>query len=160
MRKVTRQEADEWLALAKHHGFTNDTGGFALGRFITEPTDEEGTIRVRFITPAPAGLYTESGLHRKTPPILFDRTPSGDIIIPGRWWASMLEALAGHSDVPKDVGATASIASRHIVISDAYLPAETDTISISAPGVDGEPVSTEALIPGCSCIIRIQQKEG
>jgi hypothetical protein len=160
MRKVTRQEADEWMALARDYGFTNEAGGVLLGRFITEPGEEEGTIRIRFITPVPAGLFTHGDLKKKTPPILFDRTPAGEIIIPSRWWASMLEKLAGTSDLPESIGLTALGASRHLGISDVYLPADTDTISISAPGHDGEPVSTEALTPGCSCLIHLRQKEG
>jgi hypothetical protein len=74
MRAATQEEAERWTALAEAHGFTNETGDVALGRFIVESVDESG-LTLRFITPLVAGLYTEE-LEKKTPPVMFG--PDGE----------------------------------------------------------------------------------
>jgi hypothetical protein len=145
MRKITREEGERWQALAREHGFVNASGDFLLGRFVTE-TDAHGSLVIRVITPIPASLYTED-LERKTPPIMFDRTPSGEILLPGRLWQSMFECLSEDPAAPSEVRAAATRLAHSIDASDAHLPAATDTISILAPDADGKPVSTEALPP-------------
>jgi len=147
MRKITQQEAEQWIALAEAHGFTDSEGRFALGRFVVEGRDDEGHVLLRVITPIPAGLYTEA-LRKKTPPILFDRTPAGEIILPGRWWQHMFEGLSAHEEVPEATRQAAAAAAATIAVPDVYLPADTDTIEITAPDADGEPVTHEALPPG------------
>jgi len=115
---------------------------------------EEGVITIRFVTPVPAGLYSED-LKPKAPPILFDRRPSGEIILPGRWWQYMFEKLSESDDVPPDVRRTAAIMARSVDVSDGLLPADTDTIEFEAPDDDGDLVLHEALPPGTVVRIRL-----
>ncbi len=154
MRQVTQEEADEWMSLARQYGFATEEGSFALGRFIVEETSG-AEICLQFITPVPAGLYTEQ-LQPKTPPIQFDRTPAGEIILPGRWWQHMFECLSEDVEVPEDVRRKAKAMARHSFTGDALLPPTTETILISAPDDKGEMVPTEALPPRTRARIRIQ----
>ncbi len=144
MRKVTKEEALRWTRLARQYGFTNEQGEFQLGRYVIEG-EAEGTF-VKFITPVPAGLYTEE-LKKKTPPILFDRTANGEIILPGRWWQLMFDKVSQDSEAPAHVRQIAALATRSVSVSDAFLPPEFETISILAPDDDGNLVVHEALPP-------------
>ena len=146
MRKITRQEADAWMALARARGFVRDDGEVALGRFQVEEA-RNGQLRLTFLTPLVAGTYS-AALQRKTPPIRFDRTPEGQIIIPGRWWQSMFETLAGLESVPEDERRLSAVVARHVVVENALLPPETDTIEMRVPDEDGAYVTHEALPPG------------
>ncbi len=156
MRKPTKEEAAAWLSMAREHGFVGREGTFQLGRFVVEGSEEEAVIYVQFVTPVPAGIGTEGTLEPKAPPVLFERTSAGEIILPGRWWASMFETLSSQPEVPPDQRQTALFASRHVQAGDAYLPPETDTIEILAPDHKGYMVQHEALKPGTRCIISIQ----
>ena len=102
MRKPTGEEADKWLSIAREHGFVGEGGSFKLGRFIVEGSEEDAIIYVQFVTPVPAGIYTEGTVEPKAPPVVFERTSAGEIILPGRWWASMFETLSGQPEVPPD----------------------------------------------------------
>lgn len=159
MRKVTKREADEWMALARQHGFVNEEGQVALGRFQTEPA-AGGRIKITFLTPVIAGPDTED-LRPKTPPILFDRTPDGHIILPGRWWQYMFEQLAEDESVPGDIRRTAALAARHVFAEDALLPPDTDTIAMAVPDATGAMVTYEALPPGTvGCINLMPHSSG
>jgi hypothetical protein len=80
MRRVTQQEAERWRTLAQQHGFGSAEGRFVLGRFIVEDRDENGLV-LCVVTPIPAGLDAEK--HQlKTPPVMFDRTPADEIVVP------------------------------------------------------------------------------
>src|SRR5687767_4340961 len=92
MRAVTPAEVEAWTQLAAEHGLVNDDGQVALGRFVILD-DDPGGITVGLVTPIVAGRYGEQ-LERKQPPIMFDRTEDGEIILPGRWWQHMFERLA------------------------------------------------------------------
>jgi hypothetical protein len=154
MRRITTREANEWIALAKQHGFADQDGSsFQLGRFLVELADD-GAVYVTIMTPLPAGLRGPD-LTLKTPPIMFDRTESGEIIIPGVWWASMLEALSVKPEVSEKDRETARIVSRHVCMSDCLLPGNTDTIEINAPNEAGELTVTEALKPGTKIRINV-----
>ncbi len=158
MRLPTRQETEEWCALARDHGFLNDEGQFDLGKFLVVEGEGESSIGIKFITPVAAGSYTEDMLQRKSPPVLFERTAEGDIILPGRWWVSMLEALSDNDDLSAEDRERALIASRHVEVANTFLPVSTDTIDILAPDPDGTLVSHEALKPGTMCLIRLTAK--
>lgn len=159
MRLVTPEEAEAWRALARQYGFVNDQGDFALGRFVFEKFGLErvgaARIYVRFITPVPAGLYTEE-LQRKTPPILFDRTAEGEVIIPGRWWQRNFERLSEDPEAPPDVRQRAAVLARQARFSDAVLPADMETIAILAPNEQGELVPHEAVPPGTEAVILVE----
>jgi len=157
MRKISQEEAKRWTELARNHGFVNDEGAIALGRFIVEgSSDETGYMIIEFITPCPAGLFGEN-LQPKTPPIMFDRTATGELIFPGRWWQHMFEELSKHAATPPE-RQTARIASRHVICSDAHLPADTDTISFLAPDEQGNLIVHEALPPGTRVPMEIRPK--
>ncbi len=153
MRQVTREEANECMSLARTYGFATEDG-FALGRFILEEMGVE-EVCLQFVTPLAAGSYTEQ-LESKTPPIQFDRTPAGEIIIPGRWWAHMFELVSEAADVPEDLRRKSAVLSRRIHVGDVLLPPTTETIRISVPDEEGKMVPTEALPPRTRARIRIQ----
>lgn len=159
MRLVTPEETEEWRALARQYGFVNEQGDFALGRFVFEKFGLErvgaARIYVRFITPVPAGLYT-GDLQRKGPPILFDRTAEGQIIIPGRWWQSSFERFSEDAAASADVRRQAARIARHGRFSDAVLPADVETIALLVPDEKGEPVPHEAVPPGTRAIILVE----
>jgi hypothetical protein len=146
MRRIRKSEAEAWMALARQYGFADDEGHIALGRYMLEE-DESGTLCVRFITPVPAGLHSDTTLAEKTPPILFDRDDAGRIVLPGRWWQRTFEKLSEHEGVPPDVRRTALIASRSVVFEDCHLPSDFETIEFMASDDDGTLVLHEALPP-------------
>jgi hypothetical protein len=82
MRRVTRQEGESWRALAQRHGFGSAEGRFVLGRFIVEDRDENDLV-LCVVTPIPAGLDAETP-QLKALPVMFDRTPADEIVVPGR----------------------------------------------------------------------------
>jgi hypothetical protein len=85
MRSVTRPEGETWRALACEHGFGSDEGRFALGRFIVEGRDGDGALVFCSVTPSrPAFARGPSGL--PAAPVMFDRTPADEIIVPASWW--------------------------------------------------------------------------
>ena len=157
MRNVTEQEAEEWMALAQQHGFASKEG-FALGRFIVEPTEVPKEISLLVITPIPADLYTEN-LQTKTPPIEFDRTAEGQIILPGRWWQHMFERTSEDPEIPEDVRRNAQRMSRHSFVPDTFLPVATETISILAPDASGKLVPTEVVPPGGRISFMLERQE-
>lgn len=156
MRRVTREEAEAWTSLARQYGFVNADGDIALGRYVLE--QEAGQTWVHFITPVVAGLYTERDARPQTPPILFERTDAGEIILPGRWWQRMFESLGGDENVPEDVRRGAAVAARTVLVSDYLVPAVVETISFLAPNDAGEMVVHEALPPGTRIPLMIQPR--
>src|SRR5262245_48988812 len=157
MRKITRQEAEQWTDLARRRGFINDKGSIALGRFTIEPGSRP--MQVRLLTPMVAGEYTDD-LQRKQPPVLFDRTATGEIVLPGRWWKHMFEKMADAEDRPADIRHPAVKAARFVLVDDLDLPADTDTIEMEAPDEDGRVVTFEALPPGTVFTLRITPVTG
>jgi hypothetical protein len=153
LRKITRAEYKRWIVLAREHGFVNHEGRVALGRFVLESSDD-GRLKLRFLTPVPAGLYSED-LKKKTAPIMFDRTENGKIILPGRWWQLMFEKLSEESSAPPEIRRIAAVAARVVAVSNTFLPANTDTIEISAPDEDGNMLLHEALAPDTVAYIQL-----
>jgi hypothetical protein len=158
MRKATQEETNNWMSLAKEHGFIDESGGISIGRFVIESFINKRIV-LKLITPLIAPLYTHHGNNLKSPPILFDRTPDGLIIIPGRWWAGMFDSLSEHPVVAGSVRDKAIPASRVIKIPDALLPPDTDTISFLAPDDNGKPIPFEALPPGGKIVLNLPEKE-
>ena len=159
MRKVTQKEAEEWTTLAAEHGFVNDEGGIALGRFtIDEEESVDKRIVIRIVTPIIAPLYTHQGNKLKSPPILFDRTTDGQIIIPGRWWADMFDRMSGDSKISEPIAEKAFLVSRKSEVPDMFLPPSTDTISFRAPDENGQVITFEALPPGGKIVLNLVKK--
>jgi hypothetical protein len=147
MRKITKAEADRWTDLAAQHGFINEDGDVAIGRFVIEDAAGwSGGMTLRIITPIVASDYTED-LIKKTPPIKFDRNEAGEIILPGRWWAHMFERVGESPELSDEAALAASRLAREASFHDITLPADFDTISFSAPDSDGRLVEHEALAP-------------
>ena len=155
MRKITRAEADQWTELAQAHGHVSAAGQIALGRYVVD-SFEGSMMTLRFVTPVPAGLYSEGDLRRKAPPILFDRQSDGTIVLPGRWWQFMLERVSKSEQVPADLREKAAAIARSLDASDVLLPADTDTIDFLAPDTDGALVPHEALAPGTTIRVRMR----
>lgn len=155
MRRVTREEAERWTALARQYGFTNEQGDFQLGRYIIEA--DAGGMFVRFITPVPAGMYTED-LKKKTPPIMFTRTARGEIILPGQSWQTMFETVSRDPDAPAEVRRSAAEAAASVTVGDVLLPPDFETISIVAPDADGNLVVHEAIPPETRIPFNISRK--
>jgi hypothetical protein len=83
MRRVTQQEGESRRALAQQHGFGSAEGRFVLGRCIVEDRDENDLV-LCVVTPIPACLDAETP-QLKALPVMFDRTPADEIVVPGRW---------------------------------------------------------------------------
>ncbi len=157
MRKVTPQEVKEWVELAEAHGHTDAHGNVAPGRF-TVSQERPGEYVLTLVTPLPAPPRTPD-LRRKTPPIMFDRTPDGDIVLPlGRWLDFMFEE-ASRDQPPEGRMLARALSRAAFTAGDAILPAETDTIEFVLPDEDGNPVVVEALPPGGHITIRLKPEE-
>jgi hypothetical protein len=156
MRDVTQEEGERWTALAEQHGFTDEAGGIALGRFTVESIDEQSVL-LRVITPIVAGGYTD-GLEKKEPPILFDRTPNGQIIIPGRWWQHLFEKVSDDADLDEESSKAAAAFARTSAFGDALLPLDFETISFLVPDGSGNPVVHEALPPEGTIRVELHAK--
>ncbi len=155
MRKITKAEGETWLALAREHGFGSDEGRFTLGRFIVESRDEGGLI-LRVITPIPAVIRAPESVAPVATPIMFDRTPANEIIIPGLWWRLMFEKVSEDVDAPDEMRQMANTMVTTTVCNDVLLPADSDTIEISTPNSRGDLVRCEALPPGTRMRARLQ----
>ena len=153
MRRITEAEYECWMAIAREYRLA-DEGGLVPGCFVSDGF-EDGVIRLRFITPILASLYSED-LQQKSPPIMFDRSPRGEILLPGRWWQLMFEKLSEDDRAPLDVRRSAAIAARVVDVCDALLPGDTDTIEIEVPDRTGNMVPHEALPPGTVARIRLR----
>jgi hypothetical protein len=81
------------------------------------------------------------------PPITFDRTPEGEIIVPGRWWQHVFERSSESPDMPDELREVARKLAQHAKVSDAHVPASVETISFLAPDRNGNLVVHEALPP-------------
>jgi hypothetical protein len=156
MRSITAEEAKRWMQLAEEQGHVRD-GHFELGRFRTEFDREHDPplIHLRIVTPIVAPERDEE-LQPKTPPIMFDRTEDGRLIIPGRWIANVFE---GAAMMPETSAAERAVGLQfaRAMIPDMYMPADFDTIEVEAPNEEGEFVVFEALPPGGTITIRLSK---
>lgn len=153
MRDVTPAEAERWTTLAAEHGFTDEAGDIAPGRFKVVGLDEQ-LVTLQVITPIVAGSYTET-LEKKEPPIRFDRTAAGEIILPGRWWAHMFESLSDSADLSQDERTGAARLARFGRFTDVLLPPESETIGFVVPDENGNHVVHEAIPPETLLGVRV-----
>ena len=102
MRSVTRPEGETWRALAREHDFGSDEGRFALGRFIVEGRDGDGARVLSAVTPIPATLRA-AAVRSPAVPVMFDRTPADEIIVPGSWWRVMFEQVGEDTGAPAEM---------------------------------------------------------
>lgn len=90
---------------------------------------------------------------------MFDRTPADEIIVPGSWWRMMFEQVSEDTDAPAEMRRLASTMAATTVCDDIVLPADSDTVEISAPDARGNPVRCEALPPGTRVRARLRAAE-
>lgn len=95
------------------------------------------------ITPIPAGLHGRT-VQTKTRPIMFDRTPAGEIIVPGGWWELMFEQVTQDKSAAPALRQMAATVAATVGCEDALLPGNTDTIEISVGDPAGNVISHEA----------------
>lgn len=109
------------------------------------------------ITPIPAGLHGQA-VQTKTPPIMFDRTPAGEIIVPGGWWQLMFDQVTQDKSAPPALRQLAATVAATAGCEDARLPGNTDTIEIAVPDPAGNVISHEALPPGTQIPVRVHAR--
>ena len=130
-------------------------GRFVLGRFIVEDRDENGLV-LCVVTLIPAGLDAEK--HQlKTPPVMFDRTPADEIVVPGRWWQLMFENVSADAAAPAEMRQMAATVAATTICSDVLLPADSDTVEIAVPDSQGNMATFEALPPGTRMRARLDR---
>lgn len=153
MRAVRQDEIENWNALAKRHGFGAAEGRFTLGRFIVEHRDDSGFVLCA-ITPIPARLNTAA-----TPagPVMFDRTPCGEIVVPGRWWHVMFEEVSADHAAPAAMRHMAARMAATTACHDVVLPADSDTVEIAIQDSRGHLTSYEAVPPGSRMLAKIER---
>lgn len=150
MRRVSPDETAAWLELARAHGFVDAEGHVQLGRHVVEDLGDVWALRL--VTPLPAEPVTDD-LQPKAPPIRFDRTPLGQVIIPGRWWATLFERVSADPTVTPEVRQEALRLAREGRFADTLLPPDTDTVVLPLPDREGRPVPWEALLPGTRLVL-------
>jgi len=140
---------EQWLADAQQYGF----GTYRFGSSWAGG-DRPGCLTLHFNTLVPASLYV-SAEKQKAPPILFNRTPTGEIILPGRWIQEYIAAASWVEDnSPEELRLLAQEFSNPGTV-DALVPAgpeqlkatSADTLLISLPDLEGRAVSQEVLLP-------------
>lgn len=154
MRRVTKQEGESWRALAQQHGFGSAEGRFVLGRFIVEDRDENGLL-LCVVTPIPAGLDAEKA-QIETLPVMFNRTPADEIVVPGRWWQVMFENVSADAAAPAEMRQMAATIAATTICRDVLLPADSDTVEIGIVDSQGKVARYEALPPGTRMRARLE----
>ena len=144
LRRVTDEEAERLEALARKYGFVNERGDLIPGRFRIEKV-MPGQLHITLLTPAPAELHTED-LQRKAPPILFDRMPSGEIVLPGRWTKYVLESLHRDPTVSPEIRAALPQPAQ-VLFPNVILPPDVETVMFLIPDSAGKEIPYEALPP-------------
>lgn len=155
MRSVKTAEGETWRALAREHGFGGDEGRFTLGRFIVETRDGDGALVLCAVTPIPATLRA-GAVPSPGAPLMFDRTPADEIIVPGSWWRVMFEQVSEDRGAPAEMRRLAGTMAATTACDDVVLPADSDTVEISAPDDRGKSVRCEALPPGTRVRARVR----
>lgn len=144
LRRVTEEEAERSEALARKHGFVNERGDLIPGRIRVEKVTP-GKIHITLLTPAPAEPRKEQ-LQAKASPILFDRLPSGEIVLPGRWTKHVLEFLHRDPTVSPEIRAALPQPAR-VLFPNVVLPPDVETVMFLMPDSTGKEIQYEALPP-------------
>jgi hypothetical protein len=157
MRQDPMMTEPEWIRLARQYGGMDEHGNLlADGRVLIEAVDEaERRITARLITPLRAGIYTDD-LQRKPPPFLFDRTRDGRVMLPGRWFVTVLEGIRDDPTRPAAERALAARARTAGQFLDVMIPAFLVTRTTVTWSATGEEVECELLSPPLTLTIRLQ----
>ena len=139
LRRVTSQQHTQWLAQAQRYGLLLRSSEFALGCFRIAAW--AGGPLLEVLTPLPADRY-DAELHTKPVPVRFDRTPAGEVILPGRWWQAAFERLSREPEHPLELRRLAGLAAR-AAVPNLLLEANIATVAVLIDGIE-----TEALPPG------------
>jgi len=104
----------------------------------------------------PAGLDAEK--HQlKTPPIMFDRTPADEIVVPGRWWQLMFENVSADAAAPTECGRWPPRWPPPQSAAMSCFPGDSDTVEIAVPDSQGNMATYEALPPGTRMRARLDR---
>lgn len=144
LRRVTEEEAERSEALAREYGFVNERGDLIPGRIRIERVTP-GEIHITLLTPAPAEARI-GDLQAKPPPILFDRLPSGEIVLPGRWTKYVLEFLHRDPTVSPEIRAALPQPAQ-VLFPNVILPPDVETVMFLIPDSTGKEIPYEALPP-------------
>lgn len=149
----TRDPIDQARDVFKRNGlvasssYSRDSDTMKLGQCVLLPSEGE-TVYLLLVTPLPADEYT-ADLRRKPSPILFERTDSDQIIIPGRMLLAMLEDLAENPEASEELATRAlNLSRRSAPIPDQVLPLETGTVALEVKQLDGGSRTFEAILGG------------
>jgi hypothetical protein len=121
-----------------------------LGRFIVEDRDGNDLV-LCVVTPIPAGLDAETlqlKAQHKALPVMFDRTPADEIVVPGSWWQLMFENVSADAAAPAEMRQMAATMAATTICSDFLLPSDGDTVEIGVADPEGNMTRYEALPPG------------
>jgi hypothetical protein len=154
MRRVTQQEGKVGGAGAT--AWVGSAEGRFVGRFIVEDRDENGRRSV--LSPILAGLDAE-GSDRDLP-VMFNRTPADEIVVPGRWWQMMFENVSADAAAPAEMRQMAATIAATTICRDVLLPADSDTVEIGIVDSQGKLVRYEALPPGTRMRARLELEPG
>lgn len=146
MRLITDEEAEYWEALARQYGYVDKEGNIIPSRIALERVEKVWQLHVRIITPVTSAPHTED-LGKKTPPILFDRTPDGRIFLPGRWCQYIFEHLSDETILPPELRGQGKFLARHARFRDVLLPPGIETVAFDVMDEQRNWVRYEALPP-------------
>ena len=141
-------QEEEWLRRARELGGVDERGNLRLtGMCLIKEFDEPGRrIVVELITPMKAPVYSDA-LERATPPLRFSRSPDGMILIPGRWFLTVLEAIRDDDSRPEKERALARVARNIGRFADVKVPTSRVQMVRGLWRETGEEVEIEVLVP-------------
>ena len=93
-----------------------------------------------------APVYSDA-LERATPPLRFSRSPDGMILIPGRWFLTVLEAIRDDDSRPEKERALARVARNIGRFADVKVPTSRVQMVRGLWRETGEEVEIEVLVP-------------
>jgi hypothetical protein len=139
-------------------GALDATGKLDLGGRFEVDKLKSGPVIIRLITPLVVpDRYSEVTLEKKTPPIMFDRTSAGKIIVPGRWWHRIFEETSVDDSKPQEIREIAQEARRKWFGGDVLIPHGL-TFELLIPTEDGTKIPHEALPPGTEIRLRLSDE--
>src|SRR5262249_14342305 len=162
MRDITQDEANRWTALAEEHGFTNDEGEVALGRFTVERVERTAfpikTSPSRF---APSRQWWQASTPRpwrkRNRRSGSNATRRANSSCPAAVAAPFREnerGIGARGGAPELVDTATAL--RDALWPDSLLPPDFDTITFVLPDDDGTPLVHEPIPP--ETLIRIRLK--
>ncbi len=149
--------AEQSMQVFLEHGLTTESGDVKMNQCILLPPPG---IHLLVALPWPADQYGPE-LQRKSPPIQFERTEQGEIIIPFRSVLGKVEELVSNPAASEALQAFALDMSRRAESRpDIVLPASVETVALKIEEEDGTTTITEALAAGTVISFSPVEEEG